>query len=47
MDRIFDDKDLVFFLYIRSVVQKALGLDFARLQECDLKSIISGLSLPR
>ena len=38
MEETFDNKDLIFFLYIRSLIEKELDLHFNDLKEQNLKS---------
>ena len=38
MEETFDNKDLIFFLYIRSLIEKELDIHFADLKEQNLKS---------
>lgn len=38
MEETFDNKDLVFYLYIRSIIEKELEVRFTDLKEENLKS---------
>jgi len=38
LEETFDNKDLIFFLYIRSLIEKELDLRFNDLKEQNLKS---------
>lgn len=47
MDETFDNKDLIFFLYIRSLIEKELDLHFNDLKEQNLKSIFTDSHLKK
>ncbi len=41
MEETFDNKDLIFFLYIRSIIEKELEIRFVDLKEQNLKSTLA------